>query len=105
MLASDDKEEKGVYVLRDHYKFTSGTQKIKRDKRYPRGAERANIREALQMCLPCFFSDLPLSEAGCWTVSLWSDLIQYFFSMLFDTGICFKMGKLIFFSLMFLQFY
>lgn len=47
MLASDDKEEKGVYVLREHYKFMSDTKKIKRDKRYPRGVERANTKEDL----------------------------------------------------------
>lgn len=103
MLASDNKEEKGVYILRENYKFTSDTKKIKRDKRYPGGAEHAKKYQRsftnVYLVRPCFFqllSDLPLSGAGCWTVSLWSDLIQYF-SMLFDTGICFKMGKLIFF--------
>lgn len=61
---------------------------------------QSNTREALQMCKGSsyMFSSTSLWFAtgrGCWTIRLWSGLIQHLFSMLFDTEICFKMEKLV----------
>lgn len=65
----------------------------------PVNVER-NTREALQMGTQvshlalASVNDRPLPEAGHGAVSLWSSLIQHFWSLLLEPGYCLKVGEM-----------